>query len=129
VAAEKLYFALEMRQEGKLVGRPKLLGETGKVLKVERRQLGAVEPDYQLILTPQAAVDDRQVDAFNIRLEIALPKTRAKSELSLLHGQERQLELGNSPGALEVKLLLMKVDSPEFRALMSLSGTPRKRAI
>ncbi|MFP2933208.1 hypothetical protein ACLESO_50295 [Pyxidicoccus sp. 3LG] len=49
-----------------------------------------------------------------------LPEAEGHSELALLHGQQRKLQLGRVPGELEVSLLLMKVDSPEFRALMQL---------
>ena len=37
-----------------------------------------------------------------------------------------QAGLGRYPGDLEVSLLLMKVDSPEFRALMDLAA-PKDR--
>src|SRR5229473_7606116 len=37
---EKLYFSLEIRQEGRVIGKPKLLGLTNAVARVERRQSG-----------------------------------------------------------------------------------------
>jgi hypothetical protein len=117
-ASQKLYFAVELREQGRLVGKPKLVGETGKLLKVERRQPGAPQPDYQLVLMP--TLDG---DAFKIKLDVAVPRSNRSghSDLDLLHGQERKIELGLHPGELEVKLTLMKVDSPEFRALMRLA--------
>ena len=114
-----LYFALEVRREGRLVAQPKLLGEAGRTVRAERRQPGAPKPDYRLVLTPTV-----QGDAFHLELDLALPEIQGHSELSLLHGQERRVQLGRWPGELEVSLLLMKVDSPEFRALMDLTRNP-----
>lgn len=114
--AEPLYFALEVRREGRLVAQPKLLGETGRTIRAERRKPGAAQPDYRLILTPIA-----EGNTFHLSLELTLPELRGHSELALLHGQEHKLQLGKTPGELEISLLLMKVDSPEFRALMDLS--------
>jgi hypothetical protein len=119
--AEPLYFALEVRRAGRLVAQPKLLGETGRTIRAERRKPGAAQPDYQLVLTPIL-----EGNLYHLSLELALPELRGHSELALLHGQQRKLQLGKAPGELEVSLLLMKVDSPEFRALMDLaedSGT------
>jgi hypothetical protein len=116
VQAEPLYFALEVRREGRLVARPKLLGESGRRVRAERRRLGATEPDYQLVLTPTA-----EGKAFRLELDVALPDLKGRSQLALLHGQERKIQLGRWPGELEVSLLLMRVDSPEFRALMELA--------
>lgn len=114
--AEPLYFALEVRREGRLVAQPKLLGETGRTLRAERRKPGATQPDYQLVLTPIL-----EGDMYHLSLELTLPELRGHSELALLHGQQRKLQLGKAPGELEVSLLLMRVDSPEFRALMDLA--------
>jgi hypothetical protein len=114
--AEPLYFALEVRREGRLVAQPKLLGETGRTLRAERRKPGAGQPDYQLVLTPIV-----EGGLYHLSLELTLPELRGHSELALLHGQQRKLQLGKVPGELEVSLLLMKVDSPEFRALMDLA--------
>ncbi|MBN1210807.1 MAG: hypothetical protein JXB05_38520 [Myxococcaceae bacterium] len=114
--AESLYFALEVRREGRLVAQPKLLGETGRTIRAERRKPGAAQSDYRLILTPIA-----EGNTYHLSLEVALPELRGHSELALLHGQQRKLQLGKAPGELEVSLLLMRVDSPEFRALMDLA--------
>jgi hypothetical protein len=123
VRAEPLYFALEVRREGRLVAQPKLLGETGRTVRAERRKPGASEPDYRLVLTPTT-----EGETFHLELELMLPEARGHSELALLHGQERKVQLGRYPGDLEVSLLLMKVDSPEFRALMDLAAEPEDRA-
>jgi hypothetical protein len=114
--AEPLYFAVEVRREGRVVAQPKLLGETGRTLRAERRRPGAPHADYRLILTPKAAGE-----SFLLQLDLLLPEAQGHSELALLHGQQRKLQLGRVPGELEVSLLLMKVDSPEFRALMQLA--------
>ncbi len=126
--AEPLYFALEVRRDGRLVAQPKLLGETGRTIRAERRKPGAPHSDYQLILTPIA-----EGETYHLSLELTLPELRGHSELALLHGQQRKVQLGRVPGELEVSLLLMRVDSPEFRALMDLTtdttGQPGSRPI
>ncbi|ATB31399.1 hypothetical protein [Melittangium boletus] len=115
--AEPLYFALEVRREGRLVAQPKLLGETGRTVRAERRQPGAKVPDYRLVLTPTS-----EGSMFHLELDLILPEIKGhSSDVALMHGQERRVQLGRWPGDLEVSLLLMKVDSPEFRALMDLS--------
>lgn len=121
--AEPLYFALEVRREGRLVAQPKLLGETGRTVRAERRKPGASTPDYRLVLTPKA-----EGETFRLELDLVLPEIKGHSELALLHGQERKVQLGRWPGDLEVSLLLMKVDSPEFKALMDLAADPDERA-
>ncbi len=115
--AEPLYFALEVRREGRLVAQPMFLGERGRTLRAERRQPGAAQPDYRLVLIPTS-----EGEKFHLELDLSLPQAHGHSELSLQHGQQRKLQLGSRPGELEVSLLVMKVDSPEFRALMDLAG-------
>jgi hypothetical protein len=116
---EKLYFALEVRKEGRLVAKPKLLGELGKPLRAQRKQPGAAMADYELLLQPST-----QEGEYRLVLDLKLPQAQGHSELSLLHAEERQLELGAKQGDLQISLLLMRVDSPEFRALMTLSDAP-----
>lgn len=113
--SQKLYFAVELRQHGKLIGKPKLLGENGKRLRAERRKPGSDASDYVLMLTPVQRGGVYQID-----LDVTVPQQSGHSELSLLHGEVRKLELGRGPGDLAVTLTLMEVDSPEFRALMDL---------
>ncbi|RKH55034.1 hypothetical protein D7W81_37150 [Corallococcus aberystwythensis] len=113
--SEPLYFALEVRRDGRLIAQPKLLGEAGRTLRAERRRPGSAAPDYRLVLTPKG-----EGNSFQLQLDLSLPEGEGHSQLALLHGQERKLQLGRVPGELEVSLLLMKVDSPEFRALMQL---------
>ena len=118
--AEPLYFALEVRRAGRLVAQPKLLGETGRTVRAERRQPGAAQPDYRLVLTPSAGGKE----SFQVELDLALGHGQGMGhgELSLLHGEQRKVQLGRVPGELEVSLLVMKVDSPEFKALMDLGA-------
>jgi hypothetical protein len=113
---QQLYFALEVAQAGKVIARPKLLGEAGKPVRVERRQPGAAQADYQLLLDPSPSGK-----GYRIKLDLALPEVQGHSELALMHGEERRIELGAHPGDLQVSMMVMKVDSPEFRALMKLS--------
>lgn len=113
---QKLYFAVEVVKDGKVVGKPKLLGENGKALRAERRQPGATMADYALRLKPV-----QKGARYQISLDVSVPGRTGHSELSLLHGEVRKLELGARPGELAVMMTFMEVDSPEFRALMELT--------
>jgi hypothetical protein len=119
VAPQKLYFAVEVHRDGKLVAQPKLLGEEGVALRAERRPPGATASDYTLRLRPV-----RKGAGYEVDVDLALPGGGGHTELSLLHGEVRRLELGQVPGELSLELLLMEVDSPEFRALMQLANEP-----
>jgi hypothetical protein len=110
-----LYFKLEIRSEGRLIAMPQFLGETGKVLRAERRPPGTAVPDYRLVISPSQASERR----FRLQLALEVPGQQGSKSLQIDHGEVRKLELGPRKGDLEVKLLLMKVDSPEFRALMN----------
>jgi hypothetical protein len=113
-----LYFKLEIRRDGRLIAMPQFLGEAGRVLRAERRPPGAAVSDYRLVISPFQAGERR----FHLKLDVAVPGRQGSSELQIDHGEVRRLELGPRKGDLEVKLLLMKVDSPEFRALMKLNA-------
>jgi hypothetical protein len=117
--SERLYFAVEVVREGRVVARPKFLGEAGKRLVAERRTPGAQEADYRLTLLPIAHGDRYRID-----VDLSVSGREGNSRLALLHGEERRLELGPRPGELAVRLMLMEVDSPEFRTLMSLLDEP-----
>jgi hypothetical protein len=114
---DSLYFALEVRQGGRLLAHPKLLAEAGKTLRVERRQPGSSGPDYRFSLLPV-----RYGEKYRVDLALQLPDAEGHSALALLPGEVRKVELGREPGDLEISLLLMRVDSPEFRAMMDLAA-------
>lgn len=124
VRPQKLYFAVELQRDGKVVGKPQLLGETGKRLRAERRQPGSDVADYVLLLTPTL-----EGGVYHLDLDVSVPEVRGHTRFSLLHGEERKLELGRKPGDLAVTLTLMKVDSPEFRTLMALLDAPGQRSM
>src|SRR6202158_3281140 len=104
---QKLYFSLEVRREAHLVAKPKLLGETGKVTRVERRQPGAALADYQLILVPRPSGA-----GYHLQLDLSLPDVHGQAELDLAHGQVRQLELGPRAGEHEGSVVMMAVGAP-----------------
>ena len=109
---QQLYFAIELSQDGHKIGSPQLLGFEGRQVVAEKRAPGATQPDYRLVLKP------RELGAgYQVVLEVVLPSGKKLGEVALLHGEERSVQLGD---ATELKLLLMRVDSPEFRALMQL---------
>ncbi len=109
---QQLYFAIELSQDGHKIGSPQLLGFEGKQVVAEKRAPGATQADYRLVLRP------REFGAgYKVVLEVVLPSGRKLGELDVLHGEERIVQLDD---ATELKLLLMRVDSPEFKALMQL---------
>jgi hypothetical protein len=108
---EPLYFAVELSAGGKRVGAPKLIGFSGKRVIAERRAPGATESDYRLVLEP------REVGAgYQLGLQVQLPSGERRGEVGLFHGEERRVPLGRD---VELKVLLMRVDSDEFRALIA----------
>ena len=83
VKPEKLYFAVEVQHEGKLVGKPRLLGETGKPLRAERRRPGSDVSDYVLVLKPT-----HEGGRYHLELDVSVPGARkGHTEFSLLHGE------------------------------------------
>lgn len=116
--AEKLYLSMEVRSGGRLVGKPKLLGESGKTLKVERRAPGSDVADYKMVLLPTP-----EGDHYAVQLDVQVPDAgqNLHSQLAILHGEVKTVQLGHKPGDLDVELMIMRVDSPEFRALMGMA--------
>lgn len=109
-APEQLYLAVEVQREGKTVARPKVLGFEGKNITVERKQPDAPLADYRLVLEPR-----EEGQGYGVKLDLTLPNGRRLGKIGLLHGEERKIDLGDD---VELKVLLMRVDSPEFRALV-----------
>lgn len=109
-AREPLYFAMELKQNGAELGHPKLLGFEGRKVTAEKTSQGNTAPDYRLVLKPSESGA-----GYRVVLELTLPGGTQSVELAMLHGEERTVKFA---GATELKLLLMRVDSPEFRALM-----------
>lgn len=108
--AEPLYLAIEVTENGKTVASPKLLGFEGKSITAERRAPGAATPDYRLILRPE-----EEGAGYRVLLDLDTPAGHRQTKLGLLHGEERSVLLDQTT---QLKLMLMRVDSPEFRALM-----------
>lgn len=108
---EPLYFAVELSQAGKRVGAPKLVGFSGRRIVAERRAVGAAESDYRLVLEPREAGA-----GYQLAVAVRLPSGQHSGEVSMLHGEERSVTLG---AGVEVKVLLMRVESDEFRAFIA----------
>lgn len=118
---EALYLAVEVQDHGKTVGRPKVLGFEGRSITVEKRAPDAPEADYRLVLLPR-----EEGDGYGVRLDLELPSGRRSGRLGLLHGEERRIRLDAD---IELSVMLMRVDSPEFRALVMQPGARGKSAI
>lgn len=116
--SKPLYFALELKKDGRVVGSPKLLGMEGKSLRVEKRRPNADAYDYRVVLYP-TPVGDR----YDVALDVAVPgMPMCHYDLQLNHGQVQKFAVGPKQALLEVELTLLRVDSPEFRALMQLDA-------
>jgi hypothetical protein len=120
-SAEPLYFAVEVVKAGKKVGAPKLLGFEGHKVTAERRAPGAAEPDYRLVLEPREAGA-----GFRLSVELTLPDGSRSRDVALLHGEERSVALGADT---ELKVMMMRVDSDEFRALVKTPDVPQRGQI
>lgn len=114
-APEALYLAVEVREHGQMVARPKVLGFEGKSITVERRQPNATDPEFRLVLLPK-----EEGQGYGVKLDLQLPSGRRLGHIGLLHGEERRVVLDQNT---ELKVMLMRVDSPEFKALVQ--RTPR----
>ncbi len=120
-APEALYLSVEVQEHGRTVARPQVVGFEGNEIIVERRAPDAVTADYRLVLSPREAGQ-----GYGVELDLTLPRGRRLGHVGLLHGEERRVPLG---GDIELKVLLMRVDSPEFRALISHTGSAGKTVI
>lgn len=109
-APEALYLAVEVQQDGRTVATPKVLGFEGKRVVVERKSPSSAAPDYRLILTPQ-----EEGQGYKVLLDLDLPSGHRFGKVGLLHGEEQKVSLDANT---ELKVMLMRVDSPEFRALI-----------
>ncbi|GMU62799.1 MAG: hypothetical protein AMXMBFR34_45620 [Myxococcaceae bacterium] len=115
-APEALYLAVEVQHDGQTVASPKVLGYEGHRVVVERRSPSAANPDYRLTLTPH-----EEGQGYKVLLDLDLPSGHRFGRVGLLHGEEQKVALDSNT---ELKVMLMRVDSPEFRALIQ--RTPAK---
>jgi hypothetical protein len=117
--AERLFFALQIEDGGRVVARPQLLGETGK-----RLTLRLVQPDHPD--QPRLALElvpEKDGDGYRVQLRLAVPDHEGVKEgaLELAHGEEREMKLADPVRPMTVKVLLMRVASPEFRTFIRLA--------
>jgi hypothetical protein len=103
---EALYLAVEVREHGETVARPHVVGFEGRDIQVQH-------PKYRLLLSPK-----EEGQGYGLSLDLELPSGHRLGHVGLLHGEERRVTLDDG---VELKVLLMRVDSPEFRALIERS--------
>lgn len=120
-AQEPLYFALELKYEGKVLASPKLLGVAGKTLRAEKKRPGSSAAEYSLSLLPRSEGTGR----YKVDVDLLVPEAQFSGRagsVSLEHAEERRLKVPGDGGKLEVTMLVMRVRSPEFEALMRLAA-------
>jgi hypothetical protein len=115
-APDQLYLKVEVQQHGKTVAAPNLLGFEGRHIIVEKRTPQLGNPEYRLVLTPK-----EEGSGYGVGFDLEFAGHKLGGRVGLLHGEERRVLLDDDT---ELKLLLMRVDSPEFRALMLRTGRP-----
>ena len=117
---ERLFFALEVRDGPRLVAKPKLVGVEGKPLKLflsypnEERT-----PKLIVELTPSRSGSDYQID---VSLSIPGRIEDARDEVRLGNGEERELAWSGLDGPVRLRMMLMRVSSPEFKAYLDLGS-------
>lgn len=120
-ASEQLYLAVELREHGHTVAAPRLLGFEGHRITAQRTAPGATAPDYRLVLRPEESGS-----GYRVWLDVQTAQGSRRGKVGLLHGEERSIALDPET---ELKVMIMRVDSPEFRALLSPSAAPTRGAI
>jgi hypothetical protein len=118
---QQLYLAVEVQEQGHTIARPKVVGYEGRNITVERRQPDSAMADYRLVLIPK-----EEGQGYGVKLDLQLPSGRRLGHVGLLHGEERRVLLDNE---IELKVMLMRVDSDEFRALVQKKPRLGKNAI
>ena len=103
---EALYLSVEVREHGQKVASPQVVGFEGRNIAVQH-------PKYRLLMQPK-----EEGQGYGVKLDLELPSGHRLGHIGLLHGEERAVRLDDG---VELKVLLMRVDSPEFRALIERS--------
>lgn len=106
-----LYFAMEVSQSGHVVARPQLVGASGHdVRALLRRRDGTPRLELNLAPTLRGA-------RVGLDLLLDLPDERGLGKsITLHHGEEAVVPLSRD---VQVKVLAMRVKSPEFEAYMA----------
>ena len=120
VPAERLFFAVQIMDGDRVVAHPLLVGETGKRLTL--KHVSPDRPDEALLALE--LVPEKDGDGYRVQLKLAMPDGAEvkRGTLALEHGEERTLKLSDPVRPLTVRLLLMRVASPEFEAWLRLAG-------
>ena len=106
-----LYFSLEVRERGHVVARPQLVGSSGHDLRALLRQRDGT-PRMSLLLQPTVSGQRLGLD-----LQLDLPdEHNLDKTVDLHHAEETSLKLSRD---VEVKVLAMRVRSPEFEAYIA----------
>lgn len=116
---ERLFFSLQIQDGDRVVARPQVLGEVGKRLTL--KLVEPANPDRPRLALE--LVPEHDGDGYRVQLKLALPDRDGEREASvdLTHGEEKQVALPDPLRRLTVRVMLMRVASPEFEAWMQLA--------
>jgi hypothetical protein len=117
---ERLFFALEVRDGTQVVAKPKLVGVEGQPLK-----LFLSYPNEEK--TPKLVIElmpSRNGSDYRIGLSLSIPGRidGATHEVHLGNGEEREVAWNGLEGPVRLKVMLMRVSSPEFKAYLDLGS-------
>jgi len=120
--SEQVFFALQIDDGERVVARPQVVGEVGKRLTL--KLVEPERPDHARLALE--LVPERDGEGYRVQLKLALPDRDAPrgATVALSHGEEREVVLPDPLRRLSVRMLLMRVQSPEFEAWLRLAEAP-----
>ncbi len=117
---EPLFLAIEIKDGEQVIAQPRLLGESGRVLTMNLVDRDSPE---KIRLALQVYPERNPDQSYDVHVNVTLPDRAQgkKGRLTIYHGEERKMEMDDSVRPITVRLLVMRVVSPEFDSYMKLS--------
>lgn len=123
---EPLFLAMEIKDGEQVIAQPRLLGESGRVLTMNLVDRNSPE---KIRLALQVYPERNPDQSYDIRVNVTLPDRaqEKKGHFTIYHGEERKMKMDDSVRPITVRLLVMRVKSPEFDTYMKLAQKGQSR--